>query len=243
MESLHLHTLLQKQFRIFILISFFVHIVVFLLLVLIPYQFKSKPVHIKEAIRVDMVGLPDLIQPQQKAVKKAKPKAKPVPPKKKPPQKKKKPQKEVPKKPQEKEIAKNPPVSAQQAQTKAIESLKAQTAQPQTYKGEQISKGESLEGEVDPLLGHGYYFTRMKAHIKMFWNLPRLLADKQLRATVVIEVNQDGNVMRIRLERSSGNETFDQIVVETIRLASPLPVPPPEILHILRQGVGFNFPE
>ena len=88
MESLH--TLLQKQFRIFILISFFVHIVVFLSLVFIPHQFTSQPIHIKEAIRVDMVGLPDLIQSQRKAVKKAKPKAKTVPRKKKPPQKKKK---------------------------------------------------------------------------------------------------------------------------------------------------------
>ena len=236
MESLH--TLLQKQFRIFILVSFFVHIAVFLLLVLTPHQFMSKPVLIKEAIRVDMVGLPDLIQPQRKTVKKAvKPKAKSLPRKKKVSQKKK------PLKKKPKEIVKKPPVSAQQAQTTAIENLKAQTAQPQTYKGEQISKGESLEGEVDPLLGHGYYFTRIKAHIKMFWNLPRLLADKQLKATVIIEVNQDGNVMRIRLERSSGNETFDQIVVETIRMASPLPAPPPEILHILRQGVGFNFPD
>ena len=205
----------------------------------------SKPVYIKEAIRVDMVGLPDLVQSQKKTVKKAKPKPKSLPRKKKPLQKKKPPKKKKPpqKKSKEKEIVKNPPVSAQQAQTTAIENLKAQTAQPQTYKGEQISKGESLEGEVDPLLGHGYYFTRIKAHIKMFWNLPRLLADKQLRATVIIEVNQDGNVMRIRLEKSSGNETFDQIVVETIRLASPLPAPPPEILHILKQGVGFNFPD
>ena len=95
----------------------------------------------------------------------------------------------------------------QTAQSAAIDQLKESSEAPQTYKGEKISKGESAEGEVDHLLVYGY-FTRVRAHIKMLWSVPRHLADKNLKTVIIIEVNEIGNIMRIRLEKSSGHPAF-----------------------------------
>ena len=66
-----LYSSLDQSFKNFIGISFFVHIGVFFVAIFLPYQFVSKPIAIKEAIRVDMVGLPD-IKAQQKAIPKPK---------------------------------------------------------------------------------------------------------------------------------------------------------------------------
>ena len=236
--------LTKSHFKFFIWISALGHLLIFFSFWLSSsFSWPSKSIHIQEAIRVDMVGLPDLVSPKPAPVRKPSPsKAKPLP-KKKPPQKKPEPPKKTPpKKTPQKTLE-----QTKQSQAQAIQNLKGTASsenpsQKPTYKGEQISKGDSTTGELDTVLMYGY-FTRIRSHIKMFWNLPRFLADKNYKATVVIEVNSEGNIMRIRLEKSSGNESFDQIVIETIRIASPLPKPPQELRSVLKQGVGFNFPD
>ena len=236
----------QKTFRIFIIISFVAHICIFLFLLFAPQVFRPKSIEIKEAIRVDMVGLPDIKRPQaparqkpQKETKKSAPKKpKPKPPKpKKPEPKKPKVKKELKK--VEKTKAKPNPQQTKTAQSQAIENLREEKPR---YAGEQISKGESQEGEVSALLISAYS-ARIRAHLNRNWNIPQFLADKNLRATMVIYINKLGQVTRIELEKTSGDESFDQIVIETIRISSPLPEPPQELIYSLsREGIGFNFP-
>lgn len=232
----------QKTFRNFIIISFAAHICIFLFLFFSPQMFRTKSIQIKEAIRVDMVGLPDIKRPtapaqQKKEVKKSAPKKpKPKPPKPKKPEPKK-PKKELKK--AEKPKAKPNPQQTKTAQSQAIENLREEKPR---YAGEQISKGDSQEGEVNALLISAYS-ARIRAHLNRNWNIPQFLADKNLRATMVIYINRIGQVTRIELEKTSGDESFDQIVIETIRMSSPLPEPPSELTYSLsREGIGFNFP-
>ena len=234
--------LTKNYFKFFVWVSTGGHVLIFLFLWLSSSSlFYSKPVLIKEAIRVDMVGLPDLVQKPQKTSPPPQPAPKKAPPK---PVKKPKP------KPKKEPVKKEPVKDLEQikkSQNQAIQNMMGASSsqtppEKPTYKGEQVSEGDSQTGDLDTVLMYGY-FTRVRTHIKMFWNLPRFLADKNYKATVVIEVNPEGNIMRIRLEKSSGNESFDQIVIETIRMASPLPTPPRELHSVLRQGVGFNFPD
>lgn len=237
------HSILNSQFRIFVGLSFLVHVLFLFFLIFIPSaQFFSKKIEIKQAIRVDMVGLPDIqkkISIQKKEIKKEKKKSVSL--------SKKKLKKTVKKKKEikKKEAIKKKAIKSQPSLQKEIETKQAQALEKlkePSYKGEKLSKGESAEGEVDSLLMYGY-FSRVRAHIKMRWSLPRILADKGLRATVLIEVNSRGEVIKIALDKTSGNEAFDQIVVETIKMASPLPEPPLELIPLLDQGVGFNFPD
>ena len=239
-----LYSSFDQSFKNFIVVSFCIHIGLFLFVVFLPHQFVSKPIAIKEAIRVDMVGLPDLKvkkKPAVKSVKKKPTKKKVI---KKKSQKLKKP-KASKKAKLKKEQKKTDPSQMQKAQAQAIEGLKSLEQTPpekQTYKGEALSKGESAEGEINAVLIYGY-FTRVKGHIHTYWNLPKLLADKNLKSEAFVEINETGYVIKIQLEKSSGNEAFDQIVINTIRDASPFPVPPVEIRSILKQGVVLRFPD
>lgn len=230
----------QKTFLNFTVISFAAHICLFIFLLFSPQMFRSKTMEIKEAIRVDMVGLPD--------IKKSQPIQKPTPKKevkKSAPKKPKKKPKPAPKKPDAKkelkkvEKSKPDPKQTKEAQSQAISNLREEKPR---YAGEQISKGDSQEGEINALLISAYS-ARIKAHLNNNWNIPQFLADKNLRATMVIYINKLGQVTRIELETTSGDESFDQIIIETIRISSPLPKPPPELVYSLsREGIGFNFP-
>ena len=231
--------------RFFLAVSFAAHLLAFLAMAFLPgFSFLARKVHLPQAVRVDMVGLPEL-QPRAGARPKAAPapakkkvlplKQKPKPPKKKQVKKKPDPKKKTPQKKESKEQTKK-------AQAQALAGLRGdEGASKPSYKGERISKGDSAIGEETSLLMYSY-FARVRGHIKMFWNLPRHLADKNLSAVLIVEVNSQGAVTRIALENTSGSEAFDQIVIEAIREASPFPEPPEELISILKQGVGLKFP-
>ena len=227
----------QKTLFNFTAVSLAGHICIFLILFFSPKMFRSQPIEIKESIRVDMIGLPDIKRPQAPAPKKEiKQKSAPKKPKKKPKPK----TKPKPKKPDAKKELKKPEKKVPKTtQSQAIANLREEKT---LYKGEQISKGDSQEGEVNALLISAYS-ARIRNHLNRNWNIPQFLADKNLSATVVIYINKLGQVTRIELERTSSDESFDQIVIETIRMSSPLPEPPSELIYSLsREGIGFNFP-
>ena len=230
----------QQIFRRWIRYSIAGHFVFFVVVIIASSNIfnRSKSIQIKQAIKVDMVGLPDIKKTVQKKKKVQKKKAAPKI------KKKTLKKKSTPKKPKKKEPQESQkPIDMKAAQTDAIERLKQdQNPEPPTYKGEKVSKGQSQIGEINNVLLNAY-FDRVKMHVIQYWSLPQWLADKNLRATVIIQVNSYGKITRIELERTSGNETFDQVVIDIIRAASPLPEPLPELANALKQGVGFNFPE
>ncbi len=88
------------------------------------------------------------------------------------------------------------------------------------------------------------YFRQLDEKIRSNWTVPSLaLKDKEnlmVQLRIVIEI--DGQVSRVRMEKTSGNPYFDDSVLRAINKASPLPVPPEQ----LRGGedhyeIGFRF--
>ena len=220
--------LFKKDFQKWVGLSIAGHIILFLVIVFSNVN-TSKAVKIKQAVRIDMIGLPDIKRKVVKKKRVKKKKARSIPKKKK---------KVVKRKPKKKKKT-----NMRAAQASAIEKLKRDTAQKNpSHRGEKISKGNSPDGQISEVLLNAY-FNRVKMHVIQYWNLPQWLADKNLRATVIIQVNPLGDITRIELEKTSGNETFDQVVIDTIKMSSPLPEPLPELIPTLKQGVGFHFPE
>ena len=231
----------QKTLLNFTVLSFAGHLCIFLFLFFSPKMFQSKSMEIKESIRVDMIGLPDIQKPQAPAPQKSKKEVKksaPQKPKKKP-KPKPKPKQKKPSVKKEVKKSKPDPKQTKRAQSQAIANLREEK---RLYKGERLSKGDSQQGEINALLISAYS-SRIRSHINRNWNIPQFLADKNLRATIVIYINKLGQITRIELEKTSGDESFDQIVIETIQISSPLPEPPSELVYSLsREGIGFNFP-
>jgi colicin import membrane protein len=88
------------------------------------------------------------------------------------------------------------------------------------------------------------YFRRLEEKVREAWVLPDPVAREagKLMVELRIVIERDGGVSDTRIERSSGNNYFDESVRRAIRKASPLPVPPEQ----LRGGedhyeVGFRF--
>lgn len=272
-------------FSRFLFYSLLVHIVVIVYIIFDPLSgiFSKKDIQIKNAIRVDSIGLPELkqmssqqtsaIQESQPKIKKKevkkdiKPAKKPVVKKK--PAIKKKPVKQVQLKKSKPKKEKKPVdkirkeqnqamdkikelKKMEQKQDHAIEKLEAmdsiekikQELETPKYTGAQISKGNAQEGETVTDFQMLQYFTSVRAHINMYWSLPQELAEKNLRAKIYTEINNEGVVLKGKIMQSSGNEDFDARVLNTIERASPLPKPPTrEIEKLLSKGVVFNFPE
>ena len=130
----------------------------------------------------------------------------------------------------------------------SIEKIKQELAQQEESPPslpEKNPQGEDSQNS-EPALGFQtlQYFAGLKAHIKMYWNLPQELASQNLHTQVYAEINREGRILKTEIRKSSGNADFDARVLETINRADPFPAPPTkEIEKLLSKGVAFNFPK
>jgi TonB family protein len=63
-----------------------------------------------------------------------------------------------------------------------------------------------------------------------------------LEAPVILWIEPDGRITRWKLERSSGNPTFDAAVERTLRATTRVPPPPEHMKDILRRtGIQLLF--
>jgi colicin import membrane protein len=246
------------RFEKHIVISVGIHIALLLAFTVKAYVFPSDPIEIRSAIRIDVVGLPDKVET---------PKPKPVPPQ--PiPQPKPKPVVKTPPKPKPSPKPK-PTVNLNKtktAQQQAMERLKAMQAleamknevaeqeklQAQArqedpeptaeFKGNVITSGSSLTG-LDRIDFEKYY-DDMSSHVKGHWSLPGWLASANLRAEAAVTIDERGFVTSKRIYTSSGNQVFDDLVLQTVEMASPFPAPPSRLKSVLAlKGMILAFPE
>ncbi len=238
------------------------HGVIFIVLTVKVLFFPSEPPIYKQAVRVDVVALPEKnVTPPKPIAKKAEPKAitkkeqnKPKPKKEKPktPKPKVKPKPKAPNKPKVTEKKKEKPKekNVEEEQNSALARLKAmqklkekqEVAQKQEFKGNEISKGNSLEGIQK--LHHESYLDELDSHIRNYWNLPEWLANGNLKARVLLLIDKNGAIKDKSFISKSGNDLFDQHVFNTLDKASPLPAPPENLTDFYStRGVEIRFPE
>ncbi len=249
----------QDSFSRFLLLSLGFHVAIFVILTVKFMLFPGDPMEFQQAVRVDVVALPEKIkeppappaaeepeQVKEEVVKKDPPK----PPKKKKPELVEKPKK--PKKPK-KVVKKEPDLKkVKEDQDSALAKIKKEMAerkkrleqeqQKVEYKGNNLSKGNSLTGLEQ--IKYDAYSDELLNHIRSFWNLPEWLAEGNFNASVVLVINNRGGIISKSFIRKSGNELFDQYVVSTLDKALPLPAPPAELTSKLSTtGMEIRFPQ
>ena len=224
-------------------------LLIFFRAVLVPQEHFE----LNNAIRVDVVGLPKKMQPE---------KLEPPAPVAEPP----KPVAPAPPPPVAQEPAKpKAPVMPKKidhatAEKQALDKLKAMEAMEKFKKetrsakakptikmtatvvaGNQLAQGNALTGLEK--IEYDRYFDQIKNKIDAQWSIPQWLADADLKAQVLVVVDEHGYVMKKVFRKTSGNEVFDAKVMEAIETSSPLP-PPPERLKALlsTSGIVLNFP-
>ncbi len=233
------------------------HLCVLALLTLRAVFYPTEPLVLERAIRVDMVGLPDKQAKLPPTKAEAKPEPKPEP-KVEPKPEPAKPDKVVlpdkPKPPTDSvKINLDKAKAKQDSALKRLEALRRLEAEaaankakpaaaPALVKGNELSPGSSLTG-IAKLENDGY-LTSIDSHVKRHWDVPNFLANANLSASIVIYLDERGNVIKKRMVRSSGNQIFDQTVLSAIEKASPFPTPPRKLVNIFMvDGIQLGFPE
>ncbi len=224
------------------------HASFFVLIILKNLVMPSAPFIHTPVLRVDVVGLPDILKKDLSQVSKNQPKSaeieKIIKETAAPDDMVLNPKKEVKEKKKEKEQPREEKMSSALARIKALEKIREQSNEDSgvIIKGNQISKGSSLSGEAKESSETGYY-DLIKDRLADNWALPPWLARQKLSAQVVLNINSEGQVTRVQFSRPSGNPQFDEAIRQSIKLSNPFPKPPKEILTIVQnQGVLVGFP-
>lgn len=228
--------------------SFAAHIVIVLILTVKAVFFPTEDIIISNAVRVDLIALPDKIKPP-KEHEEEKPKAKEEP------------------KPEEKPIEKKLTNAdkkkilvekAQLEQQKALDSLKDQLKrdkeaieevkkslekpEPKIYKGNILAPGSEITGVAK--IEYDKYFDQLRSSIKGQLILPKWLKDANLKTYVLIKIDERGYVVFKSVTQPSGNEMYDNLILTAIGKASPLPAPPERLTGIIQvDGITLRFPD
>lgn len=242
-----------------------------IIFMIIKVSFFTKPqLNLSEAIRVDMVGLPEKYNAAKKShelPEKIEKPAEPVVEEKKPeptPESKveeKKPEPKVEPKPDPKAKVEQDSVNlnkSKQKQKAALEKLKkmsaiekirqqvqndkAAEATQKVLKGRILTKGTSPTG-LDRIQSENY-LVQLDALIKSKWALPQWLIGKPLKTKILVKIEPNGSVGSTKVIQSSGNPTYDDYCLQAIEKAAPFPKVPEKFTEIYSEdGVLFGFPE
>jgi TonB family protein len=99
--------------------------------------------------------------------------------------------------------------------------------------------GDALTGEIKKT-----YFATLTAHIRKHMEVSSTISDEErvrLKAVLSIKIDVDGNVVDVRIDKSSGSTVFDNDVLTAAKRSSPVPAPPPQVQAMVASGVGINF--
>jgi colicin import membrane protein len=235
-----------------LMISGFGHIAVVLIIFFRAVTMPNEHLELRNAIRVDMVGLPQKMEalPEKVAEKPAPAPAVKEMPKKVQVEPVKPKAPEVPVKKKEVDHAKNEKRAMEKLKAmEALEKISQEVGREKTAKpkatvvaGNKLAAGNSLTGLEK--IEYDQYFDELEKKIHGAWSIPQWLADIDLKAQVLVLIDDKGDVLRKTFKKSSGNEIFDAKVLEAIDASSPLPPPPARLRGLLStSGIVFNFPQ
>lgn len=260
----------EMKFQRAIWISLIAHALVFSAFTLRAVFYSDNMDDVPDAIRVDMVALPDKKPAELPPASAPEPPAQPEPPKP-APQPEEKPQPKIAEKkpapvPVKPEAPKVSLEKARKDQASALKRLEAldrlermqknastpkaapsnpvmtnQSAPSTVVKGNQVSQGASLSGLQRA--DHASYLARVQAAMKSRWKLPQWMANANFSARVRIYVDSSGSITKRVLLRPSGNADFDERVLAAVDASSPLPNPPNDLVNVLAvDGFDADFP-
>ncbi len=241
--------------------SFIGHAAFILFILIKSLVFPSKPAPFVPTLRVDMVGLPDVLKKDLKsapptqgmkeiaeALKRAEQDAKRIKPLKLPDPVEKTAPDELVLKPKatQDDAARSKRLKNAMDRIKALERIKGEAgdkpSRQEIVKGNQISKGTSLSGDAKEAAEASYY-DHLRDRLQENWALPVWLARQDLQAQVQIFVDGRGRLREFRFVKTSGNTQFDSAIKKALEESQPFPIPPQEIAgSVLSDGVLVGFP-
>ena len=238
----------KDDFKAFLKLSVISHIIVLLSLGVKLVLFAPDNIVIEDAIRVDLVGLPDKIETPDPTPVTAKPEKSKSAPKEKTVVEKsvdarKKQSAALDKLKALSTLENLKQEAAEESERERLEELKkeAQAKQAQQFKGNTITSGNSLTGLVR--LDYEEYYPKLKAFIMEHWQIPQYLAELNLKAQVKILMDESGYIRFRAIQVSSGNAMFDDFALSAVEKSNPLPAPPPRLRGVIAaRGLILGFP-
>ncbi len=253
----------DKYFKRGVTVSIAAHVALVFLMTVNLIFFKKPVLDLSQAIRVDMVGLPDKIDRTQLPDKiQEKSEAKPAPTK-------AEVKKEIAKLPEKVKLApKTDPAVIDLKKTKnkqkeALEKLKQlsaidkikqdiktedqqtkihQDAAKAIAKGRVISAGTSITG-LDKLEVNAY-LQGLDQQVKQHWALPQWLINKPYKAQVHVKFDTNGQIISSQILQSSGQTAYDNYCLQAVNEAAPFPKVPEKFSEKFSvDGVVIGFPE
>lgn len=242
-------------------ISLIAHASLILFMIIKVSLFTKPEINLSEAIRVDMVGLPEKYNPAEKStdlpekiekpaervVEEKKEEVKPEPKVEAKPEPKAKPEPDTVKLDKAKQKQKS--AFEKLKKLSAIDKIRDQVQKEKTaaemakiLKGRMIAKGTAITG-LDKIQSENY-LVQLDALIKSKWQLPQWLIGKPLKTKVLVKIEPDGRVRDKKVVQTSGSPTYDEYCLQAIDKATPFPKVPEKFTEVFSEdGVLFGFPE
>lgn len=99
-------------------------------------------------------------------------------------------------------------------------------------------EGTDLTGEIKAT-----WFTRVALAVQKNLEVSSTLSDEErvrLRCELALKLDDEGTLVDVKIQKSSGNATFDNDVLAAAKRSSPLPAPPPPVQTLAASGFAFN---
>lgn len=243
--------------------SLIVHAALFAIILIKSLVFPGTPTPYIPALRVDIVGLPDLTPSElarlpktlppteaETAAEKLAEKAEEAPPvetsdEAEPDEMVLEPKKG---KKADKNKDRKSKIETALAKMKALQKIRSELdSKPQKesgalIKGNQISRGSSLTGEARES-AQAHYYDLIRDRLQENWEVPVWIARQKYSARVVIHIDAFGRLRSYQLLKPSGNAQFDEAVKRSITEGHPYPAPPEGIASsVLTDGILVGFP-
>jgi colicin import membrane protein len=220
----------DDSFKTFVIASLILHLVIVFSVSLKNMLFSNETIIVPQAMRVDIVALPDKVveappapAPVTKPV--ALPPPKPIPQAKAPP-------KENVKDSEKKAFEKLKELAAiDKIKSDVTEEKAKPEPEPTVKKGNIVSSGSSFSGISQ--LRVNEYLASLTAKVRDHWTLPQWLSDANLKAAVLIDLDAQGALVRREIYTSSGNSVFDASCLSAVADAAPFAPPPNEVKNAL----------
>lgn len=110
--------------------------------------------------------------------------------------------------------------------------------------GNRLSKGSALVGDYSDEENSAFsaYVQNLPGIIRPFWRLPDFLLNKDLRCRIKIYLSQEGKLLKLEMQESSGVAEFDARAEKAIREAT-FPLPSAEVgARLTNSGIILGFP-
>jgi TonB family protein len=117
-----------------------------------------------------------------------------------------------------------------------------ESLQEEKFAGNQLSTGSSTKGQVTED-EKSRYNDALIQRIRSHWILPPWIARENLAAQVQITLDARGQLVSLEFIQDSGNLSFDEAIRKTIRQSAPFPIPPEQLVDsLLHEGILLGFP-